>query len=326
MIRWILRLLFLGGAFLAVASYCHPAAAQEAVATPDTLQLLSATAYYDILDDGDNSVAVLVSYHIDYTGDTLPVQSIDQLLAVQLDGPDGAIVTAQPFPYRRQGFGYGVVGFFLPADSGLSRSSSLQASLFGFPGYLELTDHQETAVEWRPRADFTADVVSLVRRVEVQFEGDVELLDDGDNLTTAGAIYTANSIAYLQTLAPELYAQRLHEIEVERREVGDSYTSQLAAMDDTEGSEQWRIQFNELAELVGQPVVMVTTLATLILGGIGAYWIQKLSGSQLTTLPVMALSLGGGALVGWVDLQFIGLIGFFALLVLVFVLILKRAA
>ena len=97
-------------------------------------------------------------------------------------------------------------------------------------------------------------------------------------------------------------------------------------MDDTEGSEQWRIQFNELADLVGQPVVMVTTLATLILGGIGAFWIQKLSGSQLTTLPVMALSLGGGALVGWVDLQFIGLIGFFALLVLVFVLILKRAA
>ena len=320
--RLLIRLGLLIGVVIAIGSYCRPAAAQETVATPDTLELLSATAYYDVLDRDDSSVAVLVLYHIDYTGDTLPVQSIDQLLAVQLDGPDGAIVTAQPFPYRRQGFGYGVVGFFLP-DSGLSSSSSLRVSLFGFPGYLSLTDHRETAVEWRPRADFAADVVGLVRRVEVSFEGDVELLDDGDNLTTAGAIYTSNSIAYLQTLAPELYAQRLHEIEVERRRVGDTYARELANI---EGNDRWRMQFNSLAELLGQPVVMVTTLVVLVLGGIAAFWIQKLSGSQLTTLPVIALALGGGALVGWVDLAFIGIIGFFALIVLVFVLILKRAA
>ena len=318
--RLLLRLGLLIAVVFAVGSYCGIASAQ-AVATPSTLEIVSATAYYDVPDSGNSSVTVLVQYHIDYA-DALPPQSIDQLLAIKLDGPSEALVASQPFPYRRQGFGYGVVGFFLPHPSGLTSSSALRVSLFYFPGYISSSDTQDTAVTWRPAGEFSQGVIDNLRRLETSYEGEVDLLDDADNLTAAGAIYARNSIPYLATLAPDLYTQQLHEIEVQRREIGSAYADELA---DTGGGARWRTQFNSTAEWLGQPVIMITTIVVVILGLIAAWFIQKISKSQLVTLPVLAISLAGGALLGWVHLGLIGITAFFSLLILAFVLVLKRS-
>lgn len=320
MIRLALRIIVIGAVIFGLGGYCARAFAQ--VAEPSVVELVSATAYYDALGRGDSSVAALVLYHIEYDEGTAPAQDIDELLAIRLAAASGPLAVSQPYPYANGGYGYGVVGFLLPDPSGVTTASSLTASVMYFPGYVSGAHDHEVSVEWRPRADFEADVVQALRRVEADTGGVLELLNDGDNLTAAGGVYAAGSIPYLRALAPGLYSQSLTEIDINRQEVGEAYAEELQ---DTGGGERWRTQFNSTADWLGQPVVMVSTFVTLIVGAIAAWFGSKLAKSPLVTLPIMTITLAGGAIVGWVHLGFIAIIGFFALLIFAFVVILKRA-
>lgn len=325
MIKLVLRLGILAAVVLAVGGYCSTASAQESIAAPSTLAIHTAYAYHDILGNGDGSVAVLVRYAIDYADPDLPSSSIDELLAVQLSAA-APVVSAQPFPYVRQGFGQGLVGFFIPAPADIESDTDLTVSLLYFPGGITGADPHETSVLWRTRTVFEADLIDALRTVQrspAWVASEAEAIDGEGNLTASGQSYAASAIPYVSTLAPGLYLQVLQDVTVRRAEIGDTYAQELQ---NTGGSARWRSQFNSTAEWLGQPVIMITTIATLILGLIAAYFFQKVSGSQLTTLPVIALSLAGGALVGWVSLAFIGVLAFAGLLVVAFVVILKRAS
>ena len=321
MIRLALRTLILAAVALLVGGTCARAFAQ--VAAPTVVEIVSATAYYDVLDRGDSSVAVVVLYHIDYDEDDLPTQSIDELLAIQLSGPDGTLVVSQPYPYTNDGYGYGVVGFFVPDPSGLTTSSALTVSVVYLPGYISTSIDHQTTVEWEDKRNLEAGIAAAVRRVEASTNGGLTLLDGSDHLTPDGIAYARNAIPYLRTLAPGLYSQQLRDVQVTRVDVGETYADELA---DTGGSAAWRTQFNSTADWLGQPVIMISTFVVFIIGAVAAWYAQKLAKSPLVTLPTMTIALAGGAVVGWVHLGFLALIGFFAALVFMFVVILKRAS
>ena len=327
MIRLVLKVSFLVLFLVCVGGVCRAAYAQGAIPAPSTAEILSATAYYEVLENSSGNITVLVQYEIGYTAEDVPAASIDTLLAVRVsyvNGDNVDLVSAQPFPYHNDGYGQGVVGFFLPDHGVIDKTTPLRVSIFYFPGGIDAStvSTPPTPVVWRDRTAFASDVVDALRIVERSWDGAVELLDSGDRLTAAGEIYAGGSVPYLQRLAPSLYTQRLHQTQTDRQEIGDSYAEVLQ---NTGGDVDWRTQFNSTADLLGQPVIMVSTFVVILLGGISAWFIQKISGSGLTTLPVMAIALAGGALVGWVHLAFIGILGFAALLVFAFVVILKRA-
>ena len=323
---------------VASAGYCKTASAQEGpIPAPDKLEIVSATAYWQIYDSGAeaSNFAVLVHYNIDYLAEEAdrPTQTIDQLLAFQLEYIDSdnnvrPIMTVQPFPFTRSGYGQGIVGFYVPDDlegaTGVKDSTALRVSIFFFPGYLvENIDTRPFPVEWRPRDTFVTDMAHRLRLVDVSGSwGEIEILDTGNKLTQEGMVYVGGSFPYLTTLAPDLYSKGIVFPDTSREEVGNEYGEELAT---TGGSEIWRDQFTSTADWLGQPVIMISTVLTLILGLAAAWGASKLAKSQLVTLPALAIVLAGGAIVGFVSLQLIGALAFMGLLVFLFVVVLKRA-
>lgn len=328
MIRLVIRLAFFAVIAMAVGGVCRVASAQEAVAPPGTVQILSATAYWQLYDRESPNIGILVRYDIDYPEEELPEQSLDQIAAIHLSYTNGgqreSIMAAQPYPYNRRGYGEGLVAFFVPDQPGLTSSTPLQVSVFFFPGLVVAAPSVSLPVVWRPSSQYASDLTEQVRMVEVsEHWTDIRLLDADNHLTSDGIVYVGNVVPYLSEVAPQIFKSRLYFPEVNRQAVGDSYAQELVKPD---GAEFWRTQFDPLADWIGQPVIMVKTLATIIIGLIAAWFFQRIAKSQLVSLPVLSLTLAGGALVGWVHMGFIGILGFAALLVFVFVTVLKRAS
>ena len=332
------KLLVIGVAAATFAGWCNSRAdAQSTVPAPDTMEIIWASAYWQIYDSGQSATnfAVLLQYNIDYD-DTLPAQTLDQIIGFQLEYIDAnnnvrPIMIVQPFPYNHNGYGQGVVGFYVPDDfeglTNVDNTTSIRVSVFFFPGYVaEGTSSVTLPAPWRPAGSFPADVAQRLRLIDVSTQWTaIELLDTGDKLTGSGEVYAINSIPYLKTFAPDIFSGRLDYPELNREDIGESYQEDIDAAAAAEGSASWASQFNALADWVGQPVIMVTTTITVIISLIAAYFVQRMSGSPLVSMPVIALGVGGGALIGFVSLTFIGVIALFGILTLAFVLVLKRA-
>ena len=254
----------------------------------------------------------------------LTAHSIDEEYVLQVKAVGGTddgdvLVLAQPYPYNRLGYGHGLVGLLTPATD----ADSLIVSLISIDGAISSIDGQTHAADARPRAQLETDVRELVRYIDARWGDTVSLLDASGGLTPSGAAYIGAAIPYAEDVLPSLYTHTVRPVEIERRDGGEAYAEDLLDQGG-EGDTAWNTQFDAMASWTGQSATMITTLITLALAVACAVFFSKLAGSGLVTLPIITIALLGGAMIGWVYIQLVALMGFVGLVVLAWILVLKR--
>ena len=320
MIGMGIRIAILATFALIIGGVCRLAWAQEIIDVPvaDAFDIVSANSYQVILGTAGYT-AVVVHFSMDY--EEAPSIDLNIWSAYHLTGGEGVesapIYSSPPSIFNGGYTNQGIVVMLVP---GAMVYPSVEATVN--PGYRYAGDLPQSSILIGTQS-VDDGIVNALRQVSASpsFVNNSLLTNEG-LLTDTGAAYLIAAMPYARVIVPGLFAASHRDIVYSRVPVGGAYADELATAD---GSAQWQSQFDVLADFIGQPLIMVKTLIVVILGAIAAWWSQKQADSPLITLPVMGLALGGGALVGWVSLAFIGILGFAGLFVFVFVTVLKRA-
>lgn len=207
--RWSLALIL---ALLGILTLGLPVSAQPA--DPTTLVINEVSAYENALAEGDQ--LYLVMYTIHYA--TLPVKAgnityrADELFIFRLLDGTTEVTSAKPFPFYNNGFGLGVVAFYLDPEDAPTWESSLTVELTGDPlaGWIGTPPQVSTdVISWTTgtTGDIQEDVSTkiLVLASRLQQSWDVTLLATVQSLTVlneVGQTYFAGVVPYLNQIAP----------------------------------------------------------------------------------------------------------------------------
>ena len=307
-----------------------------AIEPADTFSIISARAYGSLLATDD----VLLVIHYDIAYEDCPDSrgehecpeetATEAYLGAYYDDSAGVTrVSAAPVYFVVSGYGQGVMSVYLnPTDVDdwdITWGDEDAARISGNPTLFTLPPKLDTDIVWRDSDDAGTTLATDVRAIATTLENRPEWagvsLRFGDRLEPDGEDYFESAIPNLRLMAPDLFAGSIINPDFIERDHGDSYANDLMDLWDDSGIEN---QFEDLADSLQQPVSMVSTAFVLVIGLIAAVWAAKLTGNGLVTIPVLAIVIAAGTLIGFVPMVLTGSIGFMAALTVGFVLFLKR--
>jgi len=227
--RWFLPILV---AILAILTLVTPVAASYG--QPTTLEIQEVTAYENYHEE--DAQLYIATYYIsgNYTIDA------DELFLFQLlDGDGDAVVTKAPYPFHDNGYGLGVVAFYLDASDALTWGGNASVKLVGNPmvgwdGGIPNTTMD--VITWNTgTTEEIEELVSsnvLALAADLEESWDVDMVTTGDGVTTLtddGSTYFINVIPYLQTGAPSVFGQYVFapHYPIDEKPATDSYADWL---------------------------------------------------------------------------------------------------
>ncbi len=309
-----------------------------AVADPDTLSIVSARGYGDVLEAGD--ILLVVHYHVDYN--TLPSETARQTVLGRYTD-DGGVPRreAAPYVYVRSGYGQGVISiYFSAADASaysIAHGESATASLIGNPAFFASPWTISTAVTWRTKgsqAVLENDVAAIADVLEQRPEWTglnlIQTLSGRQVLAATGEDYFENAIANIRRMAPNLFSTSLQSAQFIERQYTLSYQQTLE--NELAGS-RLEHSFRGLAEWLNVPQNVLESVVVLFfglfLGGTIAAWLVSQGVSEsagvaftlLTTIVIIILA----ARIGWFSLQFLGVLAVLSAGLMAYVFFFKRA-
>lgn len=207
-LRWFLPALL---ALMGILAFVAPTLA--ALPEPDSLVIKDVAAYQNARVEGDQ--LYLVTYFIGYT--VLPDDDADKLFVFRLMDGSTEIASAKPYPFYAQGYGLGVVAFYLDADDAPDWMSSLTVEITGAPmvGWSGTPPSTTTdTIDWNTgtiqemKEAVSTKILILAGRLQQAW--DVELLTTVQGLTilnSTGATYFSATVPYLSQVAPYAIGQ-----------------------------------------------------------------------------------------------------------------------
>lgn len=228
--RWFLPTLI---AVLVILIFVVPVAASYG--QPTTLEIQEITAYENYHEE--DAQLYIATYYIsgNYTIDA------DELFLFQLLDDDGdAVVTKAPYPFHDNGYGLGVVAFYLEAGDALIWEGDASVKLVGNPmvewdGGIPSTTMD--AITWdTATTEEIEEMVSskvLVLAADLEESWDVDMVTTSNGVTTLtdnGSTYFINVIPYLQTEAPAVFGQYVFapDYPIDEKPAPDNYADWLA--------------------------------------------------------------------------------------------------
>ncbi len=316
--RWVASL---GG--MAALLSVGMASAQTA---PESFQIDEWSAHSGVIIAGD--LLVLAHYDVNFADDDLPDAPLSDLAAIFVSDEADAIVGAMsPSAYTRLGYGHGLASLYIPAaDASSALSQRLTLRLAVLP----------------PPTDLSADdfVTSGKRAVAVtndSLEQEVKqrLLDIGLNpewqdlplvntttgtLTQAGQEYLSMVMPGFHTYLPNLLGSGVAVPRHAEADYDNEAWDTGTLWQDTQLGEA----ISSLQDSTKVPGVMIAGLIVMAICLAVSVWAVRATGSTLVTLPIMGLVVSATALSGLIPIGMPLFLGFASMLVIVFILFLRR--
>jgi len=266
--RHVLRAsLILGIVSLFTFSFSTPALA--AVAQPSDLSILNVQAYENSKEDGDQ--LYIISYLVDFAGEYS--DSIDELFIFRLLDEDGAeLASAEAYPYYNQGYGRGVVAFYLAPGECPAWGSAVSIELSGNP----LVDWDgdtpsttATAVTWTTDSHseigqvVSGKIIYHASQLEQVWEVEMTQVSGSSTiLSETGAAYFLRVVPYLSEVAPYVLGQYVFPAEYPaEKPTEDTYASDLEELisgsifDLSATAEDWGMSRGALTGMIYYPFV-----------------------------------------------------------------------
>lgn len=278
---------------------------------PESFQIDEWSAHSGVTMAGD--LLVLAQYDVSFADDDLPDVPLSDLVAIFVsDEADTVVGAMSPSTYTRLGYGHGLASLYIPAadaSSALSQRLTLRLAVLPPPTDLSSDDFvtsgkravavTDDSPEWRNRP--------LVNTAT-------------GTLTQAGQEYLSMVMPGFHTYLPNL--------------LGSGVTVPSHAETDYD-NEAWDTgtlwQNTQLGEAISSlqdstkvPGVMVAGLIVTAIGLAVSVWAVRATGSTLVILPIMGLVVSATALSGLIPIGIPLFLGFASMLVIVFVLFLRR--
>ncbi|MBV6343787.1 hypothetical protein, partial [Candidatus Magnetobacterium casense] len=218
-------------AVLLSLSLAVPVAA--AVEQPTDLELREVAAYQNYNEDG--AQLYLVTYYITINA----TQNADQLFIFRLKDEDTVIATAAAFPYKDQGYGLGVVAFYVPADDAPTWEGNISVQLIGNPlvdwdGAIPSTVFDDITWNTGTAAEVSEMVSSKILYLATLLgqEWDVDMVTTVQGVTTltsAGASYFLVVVPYAGDVVPYVFGQYIFtpDYPIDEKPPGDDYADWL---------------------------------------------------------------------------------------------------
>jgi hypothetical protein len=227
--RWFLPILVAVLAILTLVATVMASYEQPAI-----LEVQEIMAYENYHEE--DAQLYIVTYYIsgNYTIDA------DELFLFQLlDDDDDAVVTKAPYPFHDNGYGLGVVAFYLDASDALTWGGNASVKLVGNPMVEWDGDIPNTVMDvitWNTGTTVeieelvSSKVLALAADLEESWDIDMVTTSDGVTiLTDNGSTYFINVIPYLQTGAPSVFGQYVFapHYPIDEKPASDSYADWL---------------------------------------------------------------------------------------------------
>jgi hypothetical protein len=230
-LRWFLPTLLALVGLLALAS---PVAAQ--VPQPDSLSIRDIAAFQNVREDDDQ--LYLIYYYISQNATGY---SANQLYIFRLLNASGTeIAQTVCFPYYNDGFGYGVVAFYLAPDDAPTWGSDVRVRLSGNPLIIwdgSVPSTTSSLIEWNTgttremQTAASAKIMQFASRLSVSWGVAMTTTQQGVTvLTDVGASYFLQVVPYLSEVAPHVLGQYtfLPEWPENKPELGTPYGTGFA--------------------------------------------------------------------------------------------------
>lgn len=197
-------------ALMGILAVAGPVAAQEA--QPTTLSIQEVEAFENVREDGDQLYLIL--YYIVQTS----TNNVNQLYIFQLrDSGDDELASATAFPYNEQGYGHGVVAFYLEPDDAPTWESAVSVRIMGNPlvswnGTAPSTTSSlitwNTGTTQEMNTEVSAQILNLATQLELSWAVEMTTTTYGITiLSDAGAGYFTRVVPYLSEVAPYVLGQ-----------------------------------------------------------------------------------------------------------------------
>jgi len=228
--RLILSIL---GATLCLLIFAVPVAAS--VEQPTTLEIQEISAYENTREDGDQ--LYLVQYYIAENS----TYNANQLFIFRLfDEDDNELTHTTPFPYYNQGYGMGVVGFYVDTDDAPDWASGVYVKIQGNPliDWAGGTAPSTTMaiIDWNTgdQADMQAaasgKILNLASELTIYWGTAMTTVTQGVTvLTDYGANYFIQVVPYISEVAPYVLGQYtfIPDYPIDAKPATDDYADSL---------------------------------------------------------------------------------------------------
>lgn len=213
------------------------------VEQPTTLEIQEIEAYENYHEE--DAQLYIATYYIDF--ENTPGEDVDELFLFQLldDGGD-ALVTKTAYPFHDDGYGLGVVAFYLDAGDAPTWESEVSVKVVGNP-MVEweggIPNNSSDVIAWNTgtmeeiEEMVSAKVLELAAELEEAWGVDMVTTSGGvTTLTDDGATYFVNVVPYLGIEAPAVFGQYIFgpDYPIDAKPPSDNYADWLAtSIDDT---------------------------------------------------------------------------------------------
>jgi|GEM_PF-6577717 len=229
-LRWFLPTLL---ALTGILAFVGPVAAQEE--QPTSLRVEDIAAFQNVRESGDQ--LYLVTYYIAHN----TTYGANQLYIFRLIDSGGAEITRTTcYAYHNNGFGLGVVAFYLDADDAPTWASNVRVRISGNPlvtwdGATPMT--QSSLIVWNTgttqemQQAVSVKIMELASRLELTWGVAMTATTQGVTvLSDAGASYFLRVVPYLSEVAPYVLGKYtfLPEYPEQKPELGQPYGTGFA--------------------------------------------------------------------------------------------------
>ena len=309
-----------------------PASGQEEDAT--TATITSATVYSGVIETGDRFVVVRFDIVNPETFLLEPASNLFNIqISADINGQPKLLGVVRISELVDNGYSPGIVGLYFSAvtakNAGYAEDAVTTAKVISFEDYPPAVSIAEQEGIWRPtdRETLARDMVALFRQLQETSAwitaGLVLVNSLGFVTEDPGEGYIVSVIPAARSVLPSLFSTGLGYPEFTFLDRPGN--SEAEAIDERlENSEIISTSFQGLGEWTGIPQKTVSTLIVLVFASLCAYYGMKVSGSGLVVIPCMAVVLGAGALLGFVPMTFLAIMGAMCALAISFLLFLKR--
>jgi hypothetical protein len=319
----------IAAALAAVALFVLILGVANAITNADTFTVVSAKAYSGALEADD--LLLVIHYDINYDA-CCPTETANQaFLGHYFNVASSSLLrSAAPFVYVRSGYGQGIISVYFTASDvttlGIACADSDFARIAGnpavFPAPRQLDKAITCSAASSPAASIEADIKAIANLLEQRTEWDGVDLLSGSFLQASGEDYFESAILNLRTMAPGLFQGAFETPDFIEDEPGTAYRDALQTFFD--GS-RFATVFDGTASWLNLSVMMTKFIFWMALTFAAAAYVMQKTDKGVTGFPVFGVLVPTGVLMGMIDLQFAALIGSLGLVVIVWVLFLKRA-
>lgn len=294
------------------------------------------TAADGLLEDGD--LGFMVDYYLDYA--TLPDETVTDAYLVVLIDTDGVtqLRSVAPYMFVNSGYGRGLAWIYFSASEvdsyGLSYSGNYTIWLVGNPTLDWAGDPPKGTSKvdyWEPVGGDTAGLLKerilyyAENTLFKAWDSEYTLMENtsvGGKLTTIGESYFVNVIAYLRTMAPDLFSAG--EIDPITDNATGNYGTKWAEQL-VNSANLTPLDFTDMAEQFHVSRGALTGMIWLVFMGAVLYFVVMYLGTKVAMLFCDVL-IAMGALLGMLPWAlFIGL-GVFAVLLTAWILFYKPSS